>query len=60
MDGGFVWEDRTAVFWEENMNNLLGATACIAAIFAAGAVSAFECKRSEATFDKPSGFQNVP
>ena len=38
------------------MNNLLGATACVAAIFTASVVSAFECKRSEANFDKPSGF----
>ena len=38
------------------MNKLLGTAAFVAALFTAGTISAFECKRSEASFDKPGGF----
>jgi len=38
------------------MNKLLGTAAFAAAMLAAGNASAFECKRTEASFDKPDGF----
>jgi len=38
------------------MKKFLGTAAIVAAVFSSGTVSAFECKRTEASFDKPGGF----
>ena len=38
------------------MNKFLGTATFVAAILAGGTAFAFECKRSEASFDKPGGF----
>lgn len=38
------------------MNRLLGTATFVAAILAAGTAFAFECKRGEASMDKPGGF----
>ncbi|MGB1192437.1 MAG: tripartite tricarboxylate transporter substrate binding protein [Pseudomonadales bacterium] len=38
------------------MKNLLGTVALTTAILASGAANAFECKRTDASFDKPGGF----
>ena len=42
------------------MKKIIGTAALCAAITAGGSVFAFECKRGEASFDKPMvGFQSV-
>ena len=38
------------------MRNIIGTAALCAAMMAAGSAYAFECKRGEASFDKPGGF----
>ena len=38
------------------MKNLLGTVALTMAILASAGANAFECKRSDASFDKPGGF----
>jgi len=38
------------------MRKILGTATFFAAVFAAGNASAFECKRADASFDKPDGF----
>ena len=38
------------------MRNIIGTAAFCAAMMAAGSAYAFECKRGEASFDKPGGF----
>ena len=38
------------------MRNIIGTAALCAAIMAAGSAYAFQCKRGEASFDKPGGF----
>jgi len=41
---------------EVKMRNIIGTAALCAAMMAAGSAYAFECKRGEASFDKPGGF----
>ena len=38
------------------MKKLIGTAALCAAVMASGSAFAFECKRGEASFDKPGGF----
>ena len=38
------------------MKSLLGTVAMTVAIMAGAGANAFECKRSDASFDKPGGF----
>ncbi|NDH72854.1 MAG: tripartite tricarboxylate transporter substrate binding protein, partial [Rhodobacteraceae bacterium] len=38
------------------MKKIIGTAALCAAVMAGGSAFAFECKRGEASFDKPGGF----
>ena len=38
------------------MKKIIGTAALCAAVMASGSAFAFECKRGEASFDKPGGF----
>ena len=48
-----------ASIWEVKMKKIIGTAALCAAVMASGSAFAFECKRGEASFDNPAGFQSV-